>query len=150
VAAALIAVDARPTATLRRLPLFPDQKRELAALAERIDPEAAVFFATDLAPYAIHLPLWLVDGRETFLLPPWGWQRALRIAAATLLPRHPVYYVGDAADTDPAVEGLELIARGEIPFRFVLPGSDPMRVPSATRDWPLVLRLYAVRAASPP
>jgi hypothetical protein len=149
-AAALIAVNARPTVRLRRLPLFPDQKRELAALAEEIDPEAAVFFATDLAEYGIHLPLWLAHGRETFLLPPWGWQRALRTAAATLLPRHPVYYVGDAADADPAVGGLELTPRGEIAFRFVLPGSDPMAVPSATREWPLVLRLYAVRAAPPP
>jgi hypothetical protein len=58
-----------------------------------------------------------------------------------------VYYVGDGAEDEPAVEGLKLAARGEARFRFVLPGPDLSRVPSGTREWPLALRIYEVRRA---
>jgi hypothetical protein len=147
-AAVLLVMNARPTAKLRSLPLFPDQKREVAALAARIDPGAVVFFAPELADYVIHLPLWLVHGRESFVLPPWDWRGALRAGALTLLARHAVYYVGAGGGEEPAVAGLEFAARGEARFRFVLPGPDLSRVPSGTSEWPLALRIYEVRRAA--
>jgi hypothetical protein len=146
----LIVLNALPAATLRRLPLFPDRKHEVATLASRIDPDAAVFFAPELAGYVIHLPLWLVHGRESFVLPPWDWRTGLRAGALALLPRHRVYYVNDAAEPAPAVPGLRLAASADVRFRFVLPGPDASRLPTATRELPLTVRLYEVRAAEAP
>jgi hypothetical protein len=141
VAAALLAANALPAVRLRRLPVFPEQKGALRALAEQSPPGAAVFFAPDLADYAIHVPLWLVHERESFVLPLLDPRGALALAARALLPRHPVVYVDEGPAT-PAVEGLVFTPRGEARFLFVTSTADAR----TAFEWPLALRLYTVTA----
>ena len=144
VAAVLLLLNARPTLQLLRLPIFPDQKREVRVLAEQIPPRAAVFFAPDLVDYSIDLPLWLAHERESFVLPAWDWRSALRTAAEALSPRHPLVYVSGGQEP-PAADGLEFTPRGEASFLFVLPAEDALDIVK----WPLALTLYDVTATRP-
>jgi hypothetical protein len=150
-AAALVAFVARPTLPLARLPLFPDQKREVARLAELLPRDAVVFFAPELADYAVHVPLWLVHDREGFVLPAWDWQRGLATGTAALGVRHPIFYVVDG-DEPPAVQGLAFEPAGAAPFRFVTPKVEPdaSSLPVEAVEWPLALRLYRVTAPARP
>ena len=144
--AGALALTARPTAALRRLPLFPDQQPPLARLAALLPPDAAVFYAPDVAAYAIHVPIWLAHGREGFVLPPWDWRGALRTSAAALGDRHPIFYVSDE-DGAPAVPGLAFERAGETAFRFVTPKIEPKALPTAVEEWPLTLRVHRVSVA---
>jgi hypothetical protein len=133
-----------PVRPLLGTELFPPQATALRALAADIPPGGVVFVASELSDFVLHVPLWLVHGRETFVLSWWNWQGELRRAAPQLLPRHRVFYLTRSDGPEPAVPPLALGLRRQTELRFVVPDPDPERAPAAARIWNVPLGLYEV------
>jgi hypothetical protein len=142
----LVSFNARPLTRLYPLPIYPEQKHQVRALAEQLPAGAVVFFAPDLGNTMLYLPLWLVHDRETFVLPGWRWQHGLQQAAFALVGRHPVFYVDAADDPEPSVGGLTFLRRGGLELAFVVPDFGRNVSPSGATGWRVPIRVYQVTA----
>ncbi len=148
VAAAVLALNAQPTAAIYRLGLFPDQKPAVRALADMMPPGAVVFFPPGFTDVLVPLPLWLVHDRESFVLPQGVAGKAFRSAVSALSGRHPIFYM-DASFVPPAaVDGLEFHLRGRAQLRSLLPELHPIRAPIGGRPMLMPLRVYEVVTVS--
>jgi hypothetical protein len=89
----------------------------------------------------VHVPLWLVYGRETAVLPPWLWKTGLRTVAPSLLTRRPVLLATDDY-SPPVIRGVNLTSLRTVAFDFRTPQPDALRFPSSAIDSPVRLRVY--------
>jgi hypothetical protein len=137
-------LEARSVMMARAIPYYEGNFATVDAFAARLPEDAIVAMDVELSDLQIQVPLWLLTGRETVMLPEGGqrWRDAMSALVAT---GRPVVWIGDRRASTSDLSGIDLRPLDpDLDLRLVLPDGPANTLPSRRVTRLVPLRAYGV------